>query len=416
MTEKRHPLGIYIHIPFCIKKCAYCDFLSMQADKQVIDKYIVSLEKDIDKTVTADLLNQYEVNTVFIGGGTPSSLSEKQLQRLGYALQSIFQKMKVDRHGAEITMECNPGTLNNDKVKIMKEYGINRISLGLQSADNRELELLGRIHKYSDFVYCYELLRRHGFDNINVDVMSALPMQTIETYEKTLISVAQLNPEHISAYSLIVEEDTPFFERYSQDDMLRSSGKTPFFLPDEESERIMYEQTEEILNRYGYHRYEISNYAKKGYESVHNIGYWRGREYIGIGLGASSYICRHIVDVDNNNSCSIDSGRCTTVRRFNRTRDLNKYLTNDFGEYETENLDINMQMEEFMFLGLRMIEGVSINEFADRFGTDIYKIYSEPIARFERLGLLESASEGIIRLTKKGIDVSNYVFEGFLFS
>lgn len=404
MTGNRRPIGVYIHIPFCVKKCAYCDFLSMQADSYVKDRYLSVLERDLEETVTTILEEQYEIDTVFIGGGTPSSLYEKQLEKLCCIVRKMLERAGSRNRKAEVTIECNPGTLNTDKIKILKEYGINRISLGLQSADDRELEILGRIHRYRDFLECYELLREWEFDNINIDIMSALPAQTLKTYVQTLEKVARLSPRHISAYSLIIEAGTPFYEKYAADDNLRRRGKKPLFLPDEECEREMYRQTEEILHKYNYNRYEISNYSKPGYECKHNVGYWKGKAYIGTGIGAASYM----PDKRNNDK------HCPVYLRYNRTVDLTKYLEGDFGRYEEEIIDINMQMEEFMFLGLRMMRGISRKEFMKKFNCDIEKVYGRQLENFSKEGLLDTRDVDIVCLTGRGIDVSNYVFEGFL--
>ena len=289
-------------------------------------------------------------------------------------------------------MECNPGTLNEKKIKILHDFGINRISLGLQSANDNELKMLGRIHRFDDFLHNYELLRKYDFKNINVDLMSALPLQTVESYENTLKTVTALNPEHISAYSLIIEEGTPFYEKYAEDEKLRNEGGQPELLPDEDSERRMYELTEEILNTKGYNRYEISIYAKKGFECRHNIGYWTGKDYISAGIGASSYI---------------------EDRRFVKTDNMSHYLNGDFDEYEIVTLDKKMKMEEFMFLGLRMTAGISRKDFADRFNISIDDVYVSQIQKLIGEGLIISDNDNL-HLSKKGIDVSNYVFEEFL--
>lgn len=427
-TGNKKPLGIYIHIPFCIKKCAYCDFLSFDADKlkglvcqnntgdfenesldnsicmtdfDIKDKYLSALEKDINETVTSIYENEYEIDTVFIGGGTPSSLCEEHLEKLCVIIKNMLVKMGSKNNNVEITMECNPGTLNEAKVKILKNYGINRISLGLQSANDEELRLLGRIHNYDDFLQSYGLLRKEGFDNVNIDLMSALPGQTVETYVNTLNLICQLSPEHISAYSLIIEEGTLFYEKYASDDKLRYEGNKPLYLPSEEEERLMYEKTEEILEQYGYNRYEISNYSKKGCESQHNTRYWRGKAYIGVGLGAASYVP---VITDNEG---------IAAKRYIKTKNMKGYLQNDFGEYDIENLTKSMLMEEFMFLGLRMMEGISKNNFKNNFGVSLEQIYKEKLDKFYQEGLLENDGDKVC-LTKKGISVSNYVFEGFL--
>lgn len=412
MSGKKQPLGIYIHVPFCVRKCSYCDFLSFPetelkqflpekimsiytncSNEDVKNQYLKMLQKDIDTTVLLPFMGQYEADTVFIGGGTPSSLSEKQLETLCMIVRNMCEKIgKKEIDDMEISMECNPGTLNETKIKILNDFGINRISLGLQSANDNELKMLGRIHRFDDFLHNYELLRKYDFKNINVDLMSALPLQTVESYENTLKTVTALNPEHISAYSLIIEEGTPFYEKYAEDEKLRNEGGQPELLPDEDSERRMYELTEEILNTKGYNRYEISNYAKKGFECRHNIGYWTGKDYISAGIGASSYI---------------------EDRRFVKTDNMSHYLNGDFDEYEIVTLDKKMKMEEFMFLGLRMTAGISKKDFADRFNISICDVYGSQIQKLIREGLIVSDNDNLY-LTKKGVDVSNYVFEEFL--
>ncbi len=370
-------LGIYIHIPFCKQKCRYCDFLSFP---KYDDNYIECLKKEI---VGFEYKEDYEVKTIFFGGGTPSIIKAEFIKEI---LELIYSNFFVDKN-AEITIEANPGTLNRQKLEIYKLAGINRISMGLQSTDNEKLKNLGRIHNFEEFCENYKLARECGFNNINIDLMSALPGQTVEEWKLDLERIVALNPEHISAYSLIIEEGTPFFEMYYNREEL---------LPTEEEEREMYHITRKILNDNGYNQYEISNYSKSGYECRHNISYWKRTDYIGFGLGAASLI--------NNN-------------RFSNTTDMKEYIQSIVNKKavakDIEKLTTNMQMEETMFLGLRMIEGVSYKEFTDKFGVDIKEVYSEVIERFEKNGLLEEKN-GRVYLTKEGIDVSNYVMSEFL--
>lgn len=430
--HNKEPLGIYIHIPFCVKKCEYCDFLSMPADDSVKKKYIENLGMEIRRKVNAHLFEKYELKTIFIGGGTPTALPAEQLEMLGTYIDYILRKNNESNgsvsddninynntdesiendeitdeknangntlnYGIEITIECNPGTLDMKKAQILKKHGINRVSLGLQSANDEELKMLGRIHDFDDFVEAYTILQEVGIDNINVDLMSALPLQTAETWEKTLRSVAELSPMHISAYSLIIEEGTPFFEKFSEDDEIRFSGGVPNVLPSEETEREMYEITEKVLAEFGYERYEISNYAKSGMQCRHNIGYWKGKEYLGLGLGAVSMM-RH------------GEG----YARYNVTRDLKKYLNGDFEPYDIEELTREIRMEEFIFLGLRMTEGFLIKDFYDRFGVSIYEIYGNVLQKMIDENLLLIKADKKVFLTKKGLDLSNYVFEQFMF-
>lgn len=380
----RRKLELYIHIPFCVKKCAYCDFLSGPASRERIEEYIQALKKEIESY--RKFAEDYEVSTVFFGGGTPSLLSSEQMEMIMGAIKHIF----LLQENAEITMEANPGTVTEERLKAYKKAEINRLSFGLQSAKNEELTILGRIHTFEEFLESYEIARKAGFSNINVDLISAIPKQTLESWEETLTTIIELEPEHISAYSLIVEEGTPFAELYGED------GKWEEMLPDEEEERNMYRKTEEMLQRAGYHRYEISNYAKRGYECRHNLGYWDRTEYLGLGLGASSFL---------------------NQTRFHNTEDMERYLKNakehENIHEEIEHLKVQEQMEEFIFLGLRKMKGIAETEFAEAFGTDIWECYGKNIRRVIQNGLLEQEN-GYLRLTKKGIDVSNYVFAEIL--
>lgn len=380
----RRKLELYIHIPFCVKKCAYCDFLSGPASRERIEEYIQALKKEIESY--RKFAEDYEVSTVFFGGGTPSLLSSEQMEMIMGAIKHIF----LLQENAEITMEANPGTVTEERLKAYKKAEINRLSFGLQSAKNEELTILGRIHTFEEFLESYEIARKAGFSNINVDLITAIPKQTLESWEETLTTIIELEPEHISAYSLIVEEGTPFAELYGED------GKWEEMLPDEEEERNMYRKTEEMLQRAGYHRYEISNYAKRGYECRHNLGYWDRTEYLGLGLGASSFL---------------------NQTRFHNTEDMERYLKNakehENIHEEIEHLKVQEQMEEFIFLGLRKMKGIAETEFAEAFGTDIWECYGKNIRRVIQNGLLEQEN-GYLRLTKKGIDVSNYVFAEIL--
>ncbi len=371
-------LELYIHIPFCVKKCKYCDFLSASCKPELRREYVKSLCKKI--RLYQKLAKAYHVVSVFLGGGTPSVLEAGQTREI---FDAIFETFEIDSDD-EITTELNPGTVTEDKLKTYREIGINRLSIGLQTVNDHELQLLGRIHTFADFKETYNLARKVGFDNINVDLISAIPGQTVESWKDTLCTVADLKPEHISAYSLIIEEGTPFFELYGED----GDG-----LPNEEEERQMYQDTQKILNEYGYHRYEISNYAKKGYECQHNLGYWSRREYLGIGLGAASLM--------NN-------------ERWNEISDMDEYLLqSDNIRCNKEELDKMAQMEEFMFLGLRKMEGVSKQMFFDIFGESMEAVYQNELEKLMNQKLIEEM-DGFIRLTAHGIDVSNYVMSEFI--
>ena len=379
-------LELYVHIPFCVRKCEYCDFLSAPAGADTQQEYVRNLLLEIEQKGVR--CTDYEVITIFFGGGTPSILKAGWIADI---LNAIHRDFKV-RKDAEITIECNPGTLTFEKLSIYKSAGINRISVGLQSASDAELRELGRIHTYEDFLKSYDLIRKKGFSNVNIDLMAALPGQTLKSYEQTLRRVLALKPEHISAYSLIIEEGTPFYEKYEADELLREKGEKPQMLPSEETERLMYERTKELLLAHGYERYEISNYARRGYACRHNIGYWRRENYLGFGLGSASLL-------EN--------------ERFHNTTDLSDYLGGDYLAYEQEKLDKKSQMEEFMFLGLRMTDGISTECFRQTFGLTVELVYG-PVLEQQIADQLLRKEDGRIFLTERGLDVSNYVMAQFL--
>ena len=392
MCEKKE-LELYVHIPFCVRKCAYCDFLSAPADTQERTLYIDALTEEI--RARKNDFNAYRVSTIFLGGGTPSILEGDDSARIFRALQENFD-ISDD---AEITMEVNPGTVTEEKAASWRKSGVNRLSIGLQSADDRELKMLGRIHTYREFLDTWKIVREAGFENVNVDLISAIPGQNLRSWSETLRKVADLGPEHISAYSLIVEEGTPFYERYgdgSGEDEDKGNHLPP--LPDEDTEREIYKATEKTLAEYGYHRYEISNYSKTGYECRHNLGYWERKEYLGLGLGASSLI-----------------SEC----RFHNTADMGKYLRlyenagTDICE-DIEHLSVEDQMEEFMFLGLRKTVGISVDDFRKAFGKEIREVYGEQMRKLEEQRLIEYSGNRV-RLTERGTDISNYVFSEFMF-
>lgn len=383
-------MELYIHVPFCIKKCAYCDFLSAPAGEEERQRYVETMIKEIQGY--RKKYQEYCVTTIFVGGGTPSVLSGEQIKEVFNALRASFV---IDTQ-AEITIEVNPGTVTEEKVEAWMQAGVNRISIGLQSVNDEELQMLGRMHTYKDFLNTYHLLRDKGFNNLNIDLISAIPGQTLESWKKTLSTVAELEPEHISAYSLIVEEGTPFYTIYGEggaDGNLESMVQP---LPDEETERFIYEETETILQKYGYDRYEISNYAKPGYACRHNEGYWRRVNYLGVGLGASSLI---------------ENQRFQNFSTYDAYMDAiqNQKLFHE----EVESLSVTDEMEEFMFLGLRMMSGISREVFQKKFGKKIETVYEKQIQQLKKDGLIEFV-ENRIRLTKRGIDISNYVFEQFL--
>ena len=381
----RLPLELYVHIPFCVRKCGYCDFLSMPADDDTKARYVNQLIREIRAQSAA--YGDYHITSIYLGGGTPSILKSTAIASI---MSAIYECWYVDA-SAEVTIECNPGTVTENQFGVYRTSGINRVSFGLQSVHDSELKMLGRIHSFEDFLNSYQYARDAGIENINVDLMSGLPRQSPANWEETLKRVTMLKPEHISAYSLIIEEGTPFHGMYGTPE-----GRA--LLPDEETDREMYHRTREVLEKKGYERYEISNYAKPGYECRHNIGYWTGAEYLGLGLGASSFIKKH---------------------RFHNENDLETYLDYDFTSDVTmiyqdlEKLRIEDEMSEFMFLGLRMIKGVSGEEFARRFGMNMFTVFDMPIFKNKMNGLLEVDGTQV-RLTEQGLDLANVVMRDFI--
>lgn len=375
--------GIYIHIPFCIRKCGYCDFLSAPADEALQRRYAACVAEEIRQFVqtAGDSDKRPVADTVFFGGGTPSILPLAGLEQIVTALTDSFSVSD----DAEMTIECNPGTAGREKFEAYRDMGINRLSLGMQSAVDRELEGLGRIHTYSDTREAFCRAREAGFENINLDLMSAIPGQTVESWRFTLQQAVGMEPEHLSAYSLIVEEGTPFYERYRNGPPV-----------DEDTDRIMYAMTGEILSGSGYERYEISNYARQGFVCRHNMKYWSGDDYIGFGLGASSKI--------------------GAVRYKNETeliRYMNRVRRGKAVREVEEILDTADEMSEFLVLGLRKTGGVSRSEFCRRFSMDVNDVYGEWIEKSEKEGLLAVAGDRI-RLTPRGLDVCNYVLCRFI--
>lgn len=402
MNKKK--LEIYVHIPFCAKKCAYCDFLSFPGNMRMRREYTDKLLEEI--RIQSSFVREYQVDTIFLGGGTPSVLDVTDITAIMGTLKEHYD-IALD---AEITIEVNPGTVKMEGLVAYREAGINRVSMGLQSADDTELRYLGRIHTYDEFLKSFQRVRMAGFTNVNVDLISAIPGQTPESWRNTLKKTAMLKPEHISAYSLIVEEGTPFYDRYGGHVEMESYEMSPEErrrlmalpdLPDEDTEREMYYMTRNCLAEQGYERYEISNYARPGFECRHNVGYWTGTGYLGLGLGASSYL----------EGC-----------RFHNTSDFQSYVSahlDDEAEFcqalrqDMEQLSVKSKMEEFMFLGLRLTRGVSVEGFITRFGQSIRNVYGGVIDKLEREGLLEHKN-GYYRLTERGLDLNNYAMSLFL--
>ena len=410
MQQKKRELGIYLHIPFCIRKCRYCDFLSAPAAAETRSRYVKALIREIRAFAPTE---EYQVVSVFFGGGTPSLLLPQEMKDL---MQELRTRFPFWDEAAEITVECNPGTLTEEKLRAYKTAGINRLSIGLQSADNRELALLGRIHTWEEFLDNYYLARKVGFQNINVDLMSGLPGQTMESWIRTLRQVLDLKPEHISAYSLIIEEGTDFFDVYGEDALRRERGEECRSLPTEEMDRAMYEQTELILGNAGLQRYEISNYAIPGYESRHNSGYWKRREYIGFGLGASSQLrnLRFSNDSDlQNYLLQYDMQKQSDQSSERQDGTVDTFFAQKCSLEDTQILTRLDEIEETMFLGLRMIKGVSFEEFRERFGEDLMDRYGDVIQKWSGQKMLTSDA-GSLRLTKDGIDVSNIILADFI--
>lgn len=385
---KKKPIELYIHIPFCVKKCDYCDFLSFAADEQTQKSYVAALQKEI--AFYGAKYKDRRITTIFIGGGTPSWLKEDYMQAI---METVYHYFSVEQD-AEITIECNPGTITEHKFEVYRRIGINRLSIGLQSVHNEELKILGRIHTFEQFLKTYDMARKHGFSNINIDLMSSLPGQTPEIFCDSLYQVLKLKPEHISVYSLIIEKGTPFYELYRFDAVRQAAGMQTESLPTEEEEYQTTKMTQHILKEAGYHWYEISNFAKPGYECRHNIGYWKRVDYLGVGLGASSLI-------DN--------------VRYSNTRDLYTYLSvpADSLHETAAQITRNEQMEEFMFLGLRMRDGFYRDEFTQAFGIPIEAVYGDALNHLQQEELLLKR-EGRIYLTDKGMDLNNYVVAQFM--
>lgn len=364
--------GLYIHIPFCKQKCLYCDFVSFSDKCNKTGEYLDALIKEMDK------YKGEKVNTVFIGGGTPSVLSCSEITRL---LDAVNEKFILS-YDTEFTMEINPGTVNKEKLEAMYYGGVNRVSVGVQSFNDSELKAIGRIHNRETAIATVKALNEMGFKNISLDLMMSLPYQTEESFKKNLEIAMMLPINHISIYSLIIEENTPIYNKYK-------SGE--FKEPDEDVDRKLYKYTKEYLTQNGFNRYEISNYARKGYESRHNLKYWNCEEYIGIGLNAHSYV--------------------NGVRYYN-TSDFDKYLSGKYRDGE-EVLTTEDKMGEYMMLGLRKCEGIDINEFKSLFGRDIKACYGDVVKKFITLNALEMVG-GRLRLTDYGMDISNTVMCEFL--
>ena len=370
-------VSLYIHIPFCKQRCFYCDFPTFSGKDHLREEYVDALIKEI-----RDKCTKYLIKTIFIGGGTPSYLGENELEKLLKTVSELNLSKNI-----EYSMECNPGTVNEEKLKIMKKYGVNRISFGLQSCNDELLKNIGRIHTFKEFLENYKLARKIGFDNINIDLMYGLPNLTIEVWKDTLEEICKLKPEHISAYSLIIEEGTVFYNLYEKDKLK---------LPSEDDERIMDKMTKDILINNGYHQYEISNFSLKNRECEHNKVYWSLDEYIGVGSASSSYI--------NGYRLTNESSIGEYIRRVKSNEDtvVDKY----------KNLRED-EIEEFIFMGLRMLSGIDLLKFNRKFGVDIYSIYKNVIEKNIDDGLL-IINKDRMYLTTKGVELSNRVMSDFI--
>ena len=412
LVPQRTPLGLYIHIPFCVRKCRYCDFLSAPASDSTRSAYLRSLNGQIRAFArhlkTSAVSNasatkhtvSYVIDSIFIGGGTPSLLSSTQMIEL---LDTVRESFALSSD-VEITAECNPGTVDEEKLRAYKKAGINRLSIGLQSSDNEELALLGRIHTWEDFLSTFQFARSVGFDNINIDVMGSLPGQTPVSYQKTLERVLALCPEHISAYSLIIEEGTPFYDEYGDEDACRAcSGESRNSLPSEDEVVQMDELTWKLLANAGYEHYEISNYALPGRQCRHNLKYWHCGEYLGVGTGAASYIRR--------GSDFLRLKVLTDTKEFSQINWKSpQSISSCFLECET--LTRSEQMEEMAFLGLRTKEGVRLADFYVRFGKTFDEVYGDVIRRYTAMGMMQ-ADDTHVALTLKGMEVANWIMADF---
>ena len=375
--DKKKELSLYIHIPFCKQKCFYCDFPSYASIDYLREDYVDALSKEIEEKAS-----KYIIKSIFIGGGTPSYLDTKEISKI----LSCIKKLDLIE-GMEFTMECNPGALLEEKLRAMLDGGVNRISMGLQAVQNSLLKDIGRIHSFKQFEENFNLARKVGFKNINVDLMFGLPNQKVDEWKESLEVIAKLNPEHISAYSLIIEEGTAFYKLWEKDKLI---------LPSEDEERTMYEITKSILDKFGYHQYEISNYSKEGFECYHNKVYWKCEEYLGVGSASTSFI---------------------DGKRIKNIENVKKYIDKiNSGEEVVEDITINTledSMEEFVFMGLRMLSGISISEFNKRFGVNIESIYKDVIDKNINKKLLVLENDKL-KLTEKGIELSNSVMSDFI--
>lgn len=374
---KKDNLGIYIHIPFCQKKCDYCDFLSFSNEKEKVDTYIEALKREIVQNRTKG--ENRLIDTIYIGGGTPSYINAQKIEEIIQTLKENFHIASV----YEMTIEINPGTINKEKLEKYKKCGINRLSIGLQSTNNEVLRKVGRIHTYEQFLETYDLARKLKFTNINIDLMLGLPSQTEEILQGSLKEIIALKPEHISMYSLIVEEGTYLFKKVEEKQIT---------LPEEEMERTMYWMVKNMLEDNGFIHYEISNFARQQYESKHNLHCWEQKEYLGFGLGAHSYY---------------------EEVRYSNPESFEHYLSNDRKYIIHEKQNKEMKEKEYMMLGLRKLEGVKISAFKMKFVDNPLYIFQKELNKLVQEELIEIESDQI-KLTNKGLDYANLVWEEFV--
>lgn len=373
-------ISLYVHIPFCIKKCSYCDFVSFANSKFLVNDYLISLEKEV--SLYKDKIKNYNIETIFIGGGTPTSLDKIEFKRLLDIIDAGFSLLK-NKNYIEYTVEANPKTITPDIGKLLHEYGVNRVSLGLQSSNENELKILGRAHTFNDIKESISILRKNSINNINVDLIYGVPTQTLSTFKKSLEDVISLNIEHISCYSLILEEGTKLYE-------MEKSGK--IILPSEDDDLSMYEMAIEILKKNGYKQYEISNFAKKNMECRHNIVYWKNKEYLGLGASAHGFIDKE---------------------RYSNANNLEEYSyflgENKHPITHKEKITKEMLFEEWIFLRLRMTDGILYRDINSEFGIDFKEKYLNVLKKLENEKLINFDNEKV-HLTTKGFELSNYVF------
>ena len=377
-------IGIYIHIPFCVQKCYYCDFVSYTNKDCIIPKYIQAVKNEILNFIQKN--KDIKISTMYIGGGTPSYIASKYIKEI----MDLLNEHKILENTKEITIEVNPKTANIEKLEEYKKMGINRLSIGLQSTENRLLEQIGRIHNYQDFLDTYNMAKKVGFKNINVDLMIGLPNQNLKDVKKSVEELIKLNPQHISVYSLIVEENTPIYK-------ILETGKIK--LPDEELERNMYWYVKNKLELNGFKHYEISNFAKEGYESKHNMDCWSQKEYIGFGVAAYSYI-------DN-----VRFGNIDNIEKFIENCLNNKFEENKIIEEIEDNI-LNKE-KEYMLIGLRKIDGISIQEFKNKFGENPIFVFKNELNKLVEEKLIKIDYDKIF-LSNKGLDLANIVWEEFI--